>query len=78
MNDISKLIEYFYSEALKQDTKSEKFLKTAGKVTSFYKEVFGMNETYRTYYESVYKDEESPTLELFSKMRIELLEFHKS
>ena len=78
MNDISKLIECFYSEALKHDTKSEDFLKTAGKVTAFYKDSFGMNETYLTYYDVIYKNEESPTLELFSKMRSELLEFHKS
>lgn len=78
MNDIYKLTEYFYSEALKYDTKSEAFLNNAGKVTTFYKEAFGMNETYRTYYDVIYKNEQSPTLDLFSKMRSELLEFHKS
>lgn len=78
MNDVSKLIEHFYSEALKYDAKSESFLKTAGKVTTFYKEAFGMNETYLTYYDVIYKNEVSPTLELLSKMRSELLEFHKS
>lgn len=78
MNDMSKLIEHFYAEAMKHEINTEEYSKNASQILSFYKDVFNMNKVYLSYVDFFYKNDSSKTLELLSQMKLELIKFYKS
>lgn len=74
MNELKKdLILHFYSEALKHDIKSSEFSDSAKKVSSFYRESFGMNETWQNYHSALRSERKIEVLTLFKTMFSALL-----
>ena len=78
MNDKSKLIEHFYTEALKHETNSEEFLKNSKYITKFYREHFGLVPFWLEYHQTIENDNKDGTLRYLEMMKIELLKIDKS
>jgi hypothetical protein len=78
MNDKSKLIEHFYTEALKHETNSEEFLKNGNQISKFYREEFGMVPFWLDYHKSIEDGDDSAVLRRLEMMKIQLLKLDKS
>lgn len=78
MNDITRLIEHFYNEALKYETNSEEFLKNSRQITKLYREHFGLSPFWLEYHQYVEKDNKEKVICYLDMMKIELLKLDKS
>lgn len=74
MNGLKKdLLVHFYNEALKHDINSSEFSDSAKKVSNFYRESFGMNESWQNYHSALRAERKIEVLTLFKIMFSALL-----
>ena len=72
-DEIKKLVSHFYDEALKYEVNSTNFLKSAKHVSNFYRDYFGMNQTWLDYHQLLTNDDQIKAKSLFNLMYTELL-----
>ncbi|WP_264537551.1 hypothetical protein [Flavobacterium sp. N1736] len=77
MNDKYKLIEYFYTEALKHEVNSEEFLKNSKQITKLYREHFGLSPFWLEYHKYVENDNKESVLRYLEMMIIELRKIYE-
>lgn len=72
-DEIKKLVSHFYDEAIKHEVNSTDFLESGKRVSKFYKDYFGMNQTWQDYHKSLTEDDKVKAKSLFNSMYGELL-----